>query len=165
MPSNVFISYSHIDTDLVAPVVQLLRAMAATVFHDATSIIPGTKWREEIEKAIEACDLCAVFWCEHSAGSEEVKSEYEMALNSDKKLMAVLLDSMVMPEKLRQFHGVDLRPLVMGKHARHHVPNFPTEESSFPDTASIAVPPEVEVAMLLLNGLERMLGPQRKSNK
>jgi TIR domain len=117
MPASVFVSYSHQDSALVEPVAQLLRGTVGLVFQDSTGIRPGKKWKDEIEQAILACDLVALFWCDHSSKSPEVKAEYEMAIASAKAIMPVLLDSTPVPEDLVQFQWVDFRPLVGWIHA------------------------------------------------
>ncbi len=60
--TNVFVSYSHADAFLVAPVVALLRVNASFVFQDITDIKPGKKWRREIDDALNKADLVVVFY-------------------------------------------------------------------------------------------------------
>ena len=49
---NVFISYSHEDARLVAPVVRLLAGMRHDVFIDSSSIEAGSRWFESINAAL-----------------------------------------------------------------------------------------------------------------
>lgn len=46
--THVFVSYSHADASLVAPVVKLLRVNQSLVFQDVDSSDPGKRWRGEI---------------------------------------------------------------------------------------------------------------------
>src|SRR6476660_2674092 len=95
MPSqtiNVFISYSHRDASLVAPVVRLLRVNKSLVFQDTDGIAPGTKWRDEIAKALSDSNLVVVFWCDHAFRSEEVSAEWRSAIAQRKDLLPLLLD-------------------------------------------------------------------------
>jgi TIR domain len=92
MASSVFISYSHTDAELIEPVVGLLRGLVGLVFQDIYGIQPGKKWRDEIERAISMADLVVLFWCVHSASSEEVQAEYQLALNGGRDVLPVLLD-------------------------------------------------------------------------
>jgi hypothetical protein len=118
MAKSVFISYSHEDSELVEPFVTFIRGTADLVFHDATGIKPGKKWRKEIDKAIHASDLVALFWCVHSSTSEEVKTEYEMAISAAKDVMPILLDSTPLPTDLSHYHWVDFRNLLGKGHAQ-----------------------------------------------
>src|SRR5215467_12912563 len=55
--TNVFVSYSHADASLVAPVVKLLRVNKSLVFQDIDDIQPGKRWRSEIAKTLDATPL------------------------------------------------------------------------------------------------------------
>jgi TIR domain len=122
MPASIFVSYSHQDSALVEPVVSMLRGFVGLVFHDVVGIRPGTRWREEIDRALLTCDLLVLFWCIHSAASKEVEREYQRALAAAKNVLPLLLDGTPLPEKLMEFQWVDLRPLVR----RVHEPEFGT---------------------------------------
>jgi TIR domain len=112
MSVSIFISYSHQDTDLVKPVVGLLRATKDLVFQDFDSIKPGRRWREQIEQALHAAHLVVLFWCYHSSRSTEVRKEYEFALSTGKDMLPVLLDATPLPKELDEFQWVDFRGLV-----------------------------------------------------
>ena len=106
MPSqktNVFVSYSHADASLVAPVVKLLRANKALVFQDTDSIQPGKKWRNEIAEALIKSDLVVLFWCNHSSRSTEVSREWKAAIQQQKDLLPLLLDPTPLPSELSEF--------------------------------------------------------------
>ncbi len=100
---------------LVRPVVRLLRATHDWVFHDEDSIRPGRKWAREIEEALRIAHLVVIFWCTHSARSEEVRKEYEFALTKGKNLLPVLLDTTPLPNALGQFQWVDFQEIVGGE--------------------------------------------------
>jgi hypothetical protein len=118
-PFRIFVSYSHYDAALVRPVVQLLRATrGGLVFQDADSLRVGRPWRPQIRKAVKAAHLVAVFWCAHSATSDEVRKEYEEGLAHRKDLMPILFDSTPLPEPLGAFHGIDFRALGEMAHKR-----------------------------------------------
>jgi hypothetical protein len=112
MSKSVFVSYSHLDAHLVEPVVQMLRGAVDMVFHDATSIVAGHKWKDDITKALAESDLVALFWCVHSAGSDEIRFEYETAISSGKDVMPLRLDGTPLPESLTAFQWVDFRGLM-----------------------------------------------------
>lgn len=117
-----FVSYSRHDASIVTPIVLLLRAAIAgvpsasgqpwdLVFQDTDSIAPGASWREKLLKAIESSERMFVFWCKHSAASEEVLSEYRTAQYLAKTIVPVLIDNSPLSEGLSHLQGVDLRAL------------------------------------------------------
>lgn len=114
---NVFVSYSHTDATLVAPVVKLLRANRSFVFQDIDSIQPGKKWRSEIEKGLVESDLVVVFWCNHASRSDEVCKEWKAAIEQEKDLLPLLLDATPLPPELGDFQWIDFRATVGGNHA------------------------------------------------
>lgn len=109
MPSNIFVSYSHTDSPLVAPIVSLLRASNAFVFRDADSIRPGKRWRDEIGTAIHEASIVVVFWCHHASTSQEVRKEYNAAIAQGKDVLPLLLDETPLPGPLDDFQYIDFR--------------------------------------------------------
>lgn len=114
--TNVFVSYSHADSSLVAPVVQLLRLNKSLVFHDIDSIRPGRKWRGEIARALADSNLIVVFWCDHARHSDEVAKEWKAAIDQDKDLLPLLLDATPLPPELGEFQWIDFRGTVGASH-------------------------------------------------
>jgi hypothetical protein len=120
MPSqtvNVFVSYSHADASLVAPVVRLLRVNKSLVFQDTDRIPPGKRWRDEIAKALAESNLVVVFWCDHACRSTQVSSEWKAAIDQDKDLLPLLLDATPLPPELEQFQWIDFRGTVGANHS------------------------------------------------
>jgi hypothetical protein len=123
MPGNtikVFVSYSHTDASLVAPVVRLLRVNKSLVFQDADGIAPGTRWRDEIGKALSESNLVVVFWCAHAVRSNEVTSEWRAAIEQGKDLLPLLLDRTPLPSELGAFQWIDFRGTVGANHGEIH---------------------------------------------
>jgi len=119
MPSQgtaVFVSYSHADASLVAPVVKLLRVNKALVFQDIDRIQPGKKWRSEINKALAEAQLVVVFWCDHANRSNEVWKEWKAAIEQEKDLLPLLLDATPLPPELSEFQWIDFRGTVGANH-------------------------------------------------
>jgi TIR domain len=114
---NVFVSYSHADGSLVAPVVRLLRVNKSLVFQDTDGIAPGTKWRAAIAKALSESNLVVVFWCRHAHRSDEVQSEWRAALEQGKDLLPLLLDGTPLPSELSAFQWIDFRGTVGASHS------------------------------------------------
>jgi hypothetical protein len=113
----VFVSYSHADTSLVAPVVNLLRANKSFVFQDIDRIQPGKKWRSEISRALAEAQLVVVFWCDHASRSNEVSKEWKAAIEQEKDLLPLLLDGTPLPAELSEYQWIDFRGTVGSNHA------------------------------------------------
>ena len=110
MKYEVFISYSHEDSDRIAPVIALVRAMKNdSVFQDSRNIKPGERWKPQLLEALRRAKTVIVFWCEHSAKSEYVKEEYEVALEEEKDILPLLMDDTKLPDSLAEFQWIDLR--------------------------------------------------------
>jgi hypothetical protein len=118
--SSVFISYSRRDTEVVIPLVQIVRAAGGGVFRDAESIPPGARWRAVIAGAISGCDTFLLFWCAHSSTSAEVKSECNQAIDLGKPIVPILLDHTPLAGQLAEFHGIDMRG-VLGDHREEEI--------------------------------------------
>lgn len=119
MPSqtvNIFVSYSHADASLVAPVVKLLRVNRSLVFQDTDGIPPGKRWRDEIAKALAEANLVVVFWCRHAFRSNEVSTEWKAAIEQEKDLLPLLLDATPLPSELSNFQWIDFRATVGTNH-------------------------------------------------
>ena len=116
MQFRVFISYSRSDSELVTPLVAFLRVKDDSVFHDLDRIKPGTRWKVEIDRALTEATHLVLFWCHHSRVSAQVREEYELALQGDKAIVPVLLDSTPLPEALSSYQWIHFRQLVTGHH-------------------------------------------------
>jgi len=116
--TNIFVSYSRTDIDLIRPIVALLRINASFVFHDIDSIPPGKKWKSEIDNALAKTDLVVLFWCEHANKSENVKKERSQAVLQDKDILPILLDYTVLPGELSQYQWIDFREGLGTKHVK-----------------------------------------------
>ena len=113
---NVFVSYSHADAPLVAPVVSLLRVNTSLVFQDTDRIPPGKRWRDEIAKALAESNLVVVFWCDHASRSNEVSTEWRAAIAQGKDLLPLLLDATPLPSELGNYQWIDFRGTVGANH-------------------------------------------------
>jgi hypothetical protein len=138
MPSpstNVFVSYSHADASLVAPVVKLLRVNKSLVFQDIDDIQPGKRWRSEIAKALAESHLVVVFWCGHASRSNEVSKEWKAAIEQEKDLLPLLLDATPLPPELGEFQWIDFRGMVGANH------NLIDSSANVDKTSALQQPP------------------------
>ncbi len=116
MKKGVFISYSHADKDRLAPVVKLIRVFKPDlVFQDYDNLEVGKPWEPQLLEALANADLVAVFWCSHSAQSDWVKKEYQLAIQKAKDVLPIMLDDTPMPQDLSAYQGIDMRGTVAHK--------------------------------------------------
>jgi TIR domain len=85
MISQVFGSYAHLDTDVVARFRAAYRALGIHLFIDALDIDGGEPWRRFLEEQIERSDLFQLFWSEAAAASKAVEGEWRHALKVEAK--------------------------------------------------------------------------------
>ena len=116
------ISYSRIDQPQVRAVVKLLQSalgtIEKTVFWD-DDFEPGEPWFQQISESIDSAQQLFVFWCSHSASSEQVKREFLYAIGKNKRVVPVLLDSTPLANELKEIAGIDLR--TMFRHGKRRV--------------------------------------------
>jgi hypothetical protein len=115
--THVFVSYSHADASLVAPLVTLLRVNKSLVFQDIGDIQPGERWRTKIARGLAESHLVVVFWCDHANQSDEVSKEWKAAIEQEKDLLPLLLDSTPLPPELGEFQWIDFRGTVGPHHS------------------------------------------------
>jgi hypothetical protein len=152
---KIFVSYSHADSALVAPVVRLLRAARSFVFLDVDSIEPARRWQDVIQGAIDDADLVVVFWCFHSSGSQEVQREWTAAIRSNKPLLPVLLDSTPVTAPIDQFQWIDFKEL---GETRHPAAGASRSLAKAPSSARAARPPLLGLAAAAVLGVSLLGG-------
>ena len=65
-------------------------------------------WREEVEDTIKHCSVFILCWCQHAKKSKEVKKEYQLALNYQKRIVPLILEEYApLPRKLQKLHKID----------------------------------------------------------
>jgi hypothetical protein len=98
--SFVFVSYAHLDSDVIFPIIEGIDACGYAVWYDKGINISST-WTDEIATAIMNCSIFIIFITRESAASMYVRSEIEFALNNRVKIIPVYLDGMdVLPPGL-----------------------------------------------------------------
>lgn len=102
-----FISYSRRDSEFALELVSELRAAGFAIWFDQLDIQPGSRWDDEIEKALTQCTIFMVILTPSSTASNNVKDEISYAIDNNKLIMPVLLKDAVVPLRLRRFQYVD----------------------------------------------------------
>jgi len=80
MYQHIFISYAREDTEVAASYRLAQQAAGHDVFMDSYSIRAGEDWQAALAQAIDEADIFQLFWSSHSAASNNVRNEWQYAL-------------------------------------------------------------------------------------
>lgn len=86
----IFISYAHLDKDLVFPEIKRFCDAGFYVWYDE-GIAPGNEWTDEIAAALERCAVFVVMLTPESVRHENVTNEIYYALDERKPFVAIHL--------------------------------------------------------------------------
>jgi hypothetical protein len=103
----VFISYSRNNQDFALELANELRGSGFNIWFDLLDIPTGSRWDDEIERALEQCEIFMVILTPSSTISDNVKDEIGYAIDSDKRILPILLKDANVPLRLRRFQYVD----------------------------------------------------------
>jgi len=96
---DVFLSYSHEDTERARTTAEILESAGLKVFWDK-QIRKGQPWAAEIDKAIDTSKRVIVLWCCGAASSSYVDKELSRAESQEKPMVAHRLCGYPVPESL-----------------------------------------------------------------
>ena len=154
---GVFISYSHEDAQYVTPIVEIISvARPDLVFQDVKEIKKGQEWEPQLLEALDQANLVIVFWCKHSALSDNVKDEYEKAIKAKKQILPVLLDDCALNGDLAKYQWIDLQKVIT--HSKDKKPK--SKLSGFTPVTKIS---GVALAILLISFFSLLLKKKKKS--
>lgn len=115
-PPHVFISYASADRERVLPIADVLEARGVPVWVDRKSIAGGQSWTTEIVRGVKSCGVLIVACTVQSVASRNVRQEVQLAWESDRPILPVLLEKVTLPEELqyatagRQWVDISDRP-------------------------------------------------------
>lgn len=104
---RAFISYSRINKEFTTKLVKGLRSGGYPVWFDLMDIPTGSRWDDEVEKALRECSIFMIILTPASIASENVKDEIGYAIDHGKRILPVLLEECDVPLRLRRFQYVD----------------------------------------------------------
>lgn len=84
----MFISYAHVDSSLVYPIISEFNGSGYHVWFDE-GIEPGIEWPEEIANALDRCSLFVVFITPAAVVSPNVRNEINFALSKRLPFIAI----------------------------------------------------------------------------
>lgn len=96
----IFISYAHIDADLVFPELVRFHNWGLNIWYDQ-GITPGQDWDDVLAEAILDCSLFIVFITENSVKSRPVRREIKLADDELKTIIPIYLTDTKLPGGLR----------------------------------------------------------------
>jgi TIR domain-containing protein len=107
MSPQIFISYSHKDTDFASKVTKNLENEGYDIWLDRMDIQTGSRWDDEIVKGLDASQIFMVLLSNTSVASQNVKDEISYAIDHNKSIVPLLLESCEIPFRLRRVQYVD----------------------------------------------------------
>lgn len=87
----IFVSYAHLDANLVLPIIEYLQRLGYNVWFDE-GIGIGRKWANTLHSRIDDCACFLLFLSERSAASPECEKEIRRALDKGKSIVTVFLE-------------------------------------------------------------------------
>lgn len=77
---DIFISYSHRDTEVIKICKKAYEALGHNVLIDFETLRSGQKWNDELMRMIDRASIFQLFWSENSSKSKYCRQEWEYAL-------------------------------------------------------------------------------------
>lgn len=99
--SQAFISYSRRDTEIIDKIFQSLKSSGIEAWLDREDIHAGNSWRLQIVEAIDICDVFVLALSPNSAASENVRKEIDLAQDSRRVVIPILLEPVTLPAAIR----------------------------------------------------------------
>lgn len=123
---QAFISYSRQDKAIALRLHEELEFRGLPIWIDLEDIRGGTHWALEIELAITECPFLILLLSPSAVKSEYVKKEYSLAIELNKTIIPVLLQTCEIPDAIAAIQYIDLT---------HYETGFGKLLKSFPSDA------------------------------
>ena len=104
---QTFISYSRINQQFAIRLACELKSAGFCVWMDQFDIPTGSRWDDEIEKALRESQIFLFIMTPASIASENAKDEVGYAIDHGKRILPVLLEECEIPLRLRRLQYVD----------------------------------------------------------
>ena len=95
----IFISYAHLDHELVFPLIKEFHDRGYRVWYDE-GIAPGNEWTADIAKALKNCSLIVAMITPNSVASGNCKNEINFAIAKKIPFIAIHLQETTLPDDL-----------------------------------------------------------------
>jgi hypothetical protein len=107
MSANIFFSYSRTDGEFVLKLAKDLRSAGADLWIDQLDIRPGTRWDDEVEKALKAADTVIAILSPAAVASQNIMDEVSYALEENKRLIPIIIAKCEIPFRLKRLQYID----------------------------------------------------------
>ena len=104
--ADIFLAYSRANSKKADKFRDAFEKEGFSVFVDINTPI-GERWREHIEKQLNACAVLVVLWSKTSVKSDYVKEEADIAKDRQ-KLFPVMITKCELPYGFRSYQTLDM---------------------------------------------------------
>ena len=104
---TTFISYSRANSDFAVRLAKDLKAEGHDIWLDQLDIPTGSRWDDELEKALRTCSTFLIILSPESIKSQNVKDEIGYAIDKGKHILPLMIKQCEIPFRLRRFQYVD----------------------------------------------------------
>jgi ferric-dicitrate binding protein FerR (iron transport regulator) len=102
-----FISYSRADKEFAIKLARELRSSGYPIWLDQFDIPAGSRWDDEVERALRECSIFMIILTPASIASMNVKDEIGFAIHYGKRILPILVEKCQVPLRLSRFQYVD----------------------------------------------------------
>ena len=102
MKSNIFISYSRREVGFIDALTSELEHHDFDIWLDYRDLIPGTPWKEQINKGVDESDVILVVVSKESMASKYVELEWRRVIREKKRIIVGDLRSGRSPSRVRK---------------------------------------------------------------
>src|ERR1019366_418797 len=110
MSNKTFFSYSRADSEFTRKLATDLRNAGADLWIDQLDIQPGTRWDQEIEKALKEAETVLVVLSPNAVASNNIMDEISYALENNKRVIPVIIKKCEIPFRLKRLQYIDFEP-------------------------------------------------------
>ena len=110
MKPNIFMSYSRREVGFVNQLTSRLITEGFKVWLDYRSLVPGSPWKEQIEKGLDESEVILLVVSKESIASKYVELEWRRVIQEkDKRIILAIFEAVDLPEILEKYEWVDFR--------------------------------------------------------
>lgn len=107
--NKIFMSYSRRELGFVDDLVSKLEEKKYDVWLDYRVLIPGSPWKEQIDKGLHESGTVLLVVSKASMASQYVALEWRHFLQMKKRLILLIFEAVDLPSELEKFEWVDFR--------------------------------------------------------
>ena len=111
----IFVSYAHLDSDRVLPIIHALQNRGFRVWYDA-GIEAGTEWPEYIATRLDGCTCFLAFVSKNAADSHNCRREINFAIELRKDPLTIYLEDVELTRGMRMQLGT-LQAMFYNRHS------------------------------------------------